>query len=162
MAGGKINFKQTKTYTRIMKWVFNPDVKHFMMPQSSYQRTVIKLPDNLHIKVHTVSPYTATIYLGIWQSMYLTDTAHITKLQTKHKTFDAALSASPVTPYEALHLFQTVYFSQISFSLSSTSFRPKEIKKLQSKIIVTLLRKLHLPHTFPRVIVYAPTSHMGI
>ena len=48
-AGGKINFKKTKTYTRIMKWFFNPDGKPFMMPQLSYQPIITEPPEDLNI-----------------------------------------------------------------------------------------------------------------
>lgn len=72
----------------------------------------------------------ATRSLGVWKLMDLTDTARLRKLQDKHKTFNAVLTVSLVTPYKALHLFKTVYFPQINFSLSSTTFGPKEIMKL--------------------------------
>ena len=35
-SGGAINFKETKTYTRIFKWPFTPGGKPFLMPQGNY------------------------------------------------------------------------------------------------------------------------------
>ena len=80
----------------------------------------------------------------------------------KHDKFYGAYVSHSLSPHGALHLYKTVYFTQISFSLPSTSLQSHEIKALTSKIIASLLRKMKLPSTFPRALVFSSHSRLAL
>ena len=94
--------------------------------------------------------------------MDLTNEAHLNILIEKHSKFYDAFSGYKVTPHGALHLYKTVYFTQISFSLPTTSLKSSEIQSLQSKVISSLLRKLKLPPTFPRALVFSSHTRLAL
>ena len=103
-SGGEINFKPTKTYTRIMKWEFTNGGKPFLMPQQGYQPTITEPPNHTEIKVHSISPYTAKKSLGVWKSMDQSNESHLQALQIKHKHFHESFISHKTTPHGALHL----------------------------------------------------------
>ena len=70
--------------------------------------------------------------------------------------------ASMVNPYEALHLYKSVCYTQINFLLLLTALQPHEIQTLQSQVVNALLQKIRLPVTFPRAIVFASTKSLGL
>ena len=161
-SGGAINFKKTKSYSKVIKWAFNSNGVPFLMPQQEYKPTVKEPPTGLLRNITQVSPYTATRALGVWRSLDLSNDLHLDKLRLKRDEFHRALTRFPATPYEALHLYKTVYHPQISFSLPTTSLGPAEVKSLQSNLIGTLMLKMKLPRTYPRALVFAPHSRMGL
>ena len=67
-----------------------------------------------------------------------------------------------MSPHGALHLYKTVYYTQISFSMPSTSLPAHDIKALTSRIIASLLRKMKLPSTFPRALVFSSHSRLAL
>ena len=145
-----------------MKWEFTNGGKPFLMPQQGYQPTITEPPNHTQIKVHSISPYTAKKSLGVWKSMDQSNEAHLQALQEKHKHFHESFISHKTTPHGALHLYKTVYFTQIGFSLPSTSLQTHEVKSLKSSIISTLLRKLNLPKTFPSALVFWSHSILAL
>ena len=119
--GGGNKLPKTKTYTSIIKWAFTNDGNPFLLPQTNFQPEINKPPDTISVKVHSISLYTSTKSLGIWKSQELSDKGHVIQLQGKHSKFESEMLRSQVNPYDALHLYQTVYVSQINYSLPSLS-----------------------------------------
>lgn len=106
------------------------------MPQSDYKTSVKDPPFGTHIYVHTISPHTPTNAPWVWKLLDLSNEAHLNILMKNHSKLYDAFSGYKVAPHGDLHIFRTVYFTQISFSLPTTSLKSSEVKSLQSKIIL--------------------------
>ena len=94
--------------------------------------------------------------------MNQTNHAHMQALRQKHDNFYNAFANHNLSPHGALHLYKTVYYTEINFSIPSTSLPTYDIKTLTSKIITSLLRKMKLPSTFPRALVYSLHSRLAL
>ena len=161
-ASGKSNLHMDKTYSSIIRWAYTEDGTPFLKPQPDFSPTIREPPAGPQVQVHTISPYEAKRSLGLWRSKDLTSAAHLGKLNEKQITFSKALTAIKATPYEAMQLYRSVYYAQIGFSLPSISLKSHEIQSLQSQALTALLRKVKLPITFPRALVFASTEHLGL
>ena len=58
----------------------------------------------------------------------------------------------------AIQLYSTVFFPRISYPSPCTSLSPKECNRVESPAIISTLRCLNLPRTFPRVLVFGPRT----
>jgi hypothetical protein len=80
----------------------------------------------------------------------------------KTQKFACAILACPVKAHEVWEGYQVIYMPSIKYSLTTTSFRTKDFKKLHTALLPrSLLPRLGFLPTFPEDIIFGPVYFGG-
>ena len=152
--GGKLSKEKSITYIYQWKWNNNQLILRNVL-QDQIQAHGIN-----HATIR--APNDPQKYLGL----------HMSTIQNFHKEYDLRieqaneyshrLGKASLSPTEALISFSQVYLPSIRYVFPYTNFSSKQLKKLQSIILSSLLPKIGINRHFPRAIVHGPINRGGL